>query len=210
MKNRQFVLVEGRDDEHVIKHLCGARMIPPVLKFEPFENVDELISAIPTRLKASLDGDVVAIVLDADASLANRWTSIRHHLLGLRYHTVTDEPNTSGTIIDPPNDTILPRLGIWIMPDNSLNGMLEDFLALLVPHERQSLFERVKNAVDGIPEPDRLFSNTHLSKVLLHTWLAWQEKPGLPYGTAITAKFLDPNCSEADVFVSWLKVLFRF
>lgn len=46
MKDRQFVLVEGKDDMHVISHLCGASMIPPALKFEPFESVDELISAI--------------------------------------------------------------------------------------------------------------------------------------------------------------------
>jgi len=42
----------------------------------------------------------------------------------------------------------------------------------------------------------------------MHTWLAWQEEPGKPLGTAITAKFLDANVAQVDVLVAWLKALF--
>jgi hypothetical protein len=46
---------------------------------------------------------------------------------------VPDDPAAEGTIIDPPDDKLLPRVGVWIMPDNQMKGILEDFLRFLVP-----------------------------------------------------------------------------
>jgi hypothetical protein len=63
-------------------------------------------------------------------------------------------------------------------------------------------------SVDGIPDGERLFSEPDEIKAIIHTWLAWQKEPGKPFGTAITAKFLDPNVAQADVLVGWLKRLF--
>ena len=34
------------------------------------------------------------------------------------------------------------------------------------------------------------------------------EEPGLPYGTAVRARFLDPCVPEVDVLASWLRRLF--
>ncbi len=42
----------------------------------------------------------------------------------------------------------------------------------------------------------------------MHTWLAWQNKPGRPFGTAITARYLDADVPEATAFVAWLEKLF--
>jgi len=39
-------------------------------------------------------------------------------------------------------------------------------------------------------------------------WLAWQQEPGKPLGTAITARFLDPTVAQVDVLVSWLNRLY--
>ncbi len=93
------------------------------------------------------------------------------------------------------------------MPDNRSTGILEDFLALLVPAGSQ-LFEHVNKSVDGIPEPERRFKELDKPKALIHTWLAWQEEPGKPFGTAITAKFLDATMPQADLLVKWLRDLF--
>lgn len=94
------------------------------------------------------------------------------------------------------------------MPDNRSMGKLEDFLRFLVPAARRRLFAHVKFSVQGIPEEDRLFSKPDETKALIHTWLAWQKEPGRPFGTAITAKFLDPNVPQVDVLVAWMKRLF--
>lgn len=208
MGGKKLVMVEGKDDEHVIKHLCGNRGIPECLTVKSHQSVEELLKAIPVQLKATNEGDVVGVVLDADNDLQARWTAIRGHLLQLKYTSVPEVPGHAGTIIDAPENSTLPRTGIWLMPDNQLQGFLEHFLALLVP-ANSALFERVKRTVAEIPEDERLFRDVAAPKALIHTWLAWQQTPGLPFGTAITARFLDPFHSEADRFVAWLRELFR-
>ncbi len=208
MGGARIVMVEGKDDEHVIKHLCGTRGIPRCLTVEPYESVERLMESIPVRLKATYEGDVVGIVLDADANIQSRWAAIRGRLQQLNYVNLPVTPVHSGTIIDAPADSPFPRVGIWLMPDNKMHGILEDFLALLVP-ANSAAFERVKRTVAEIPDDERLFSPVAAPKVLIHTWLAWQETPGLPFGTAITARFLDPLHARADSFVAWLRELFR-
>ncbi len=210
MGGKNIELVEGKDDEHVIKHLCGNRGIPACLTLKSHEGVEELLEAIPVQLKATNDRDVVGVVHDADDNVQARWSAIRSLLLQSSYSTssVPAVPAHAGTIIEAPEDSVLPRVGIWLMPDNQTQGILEDFLALLVP-ANSALFERVKRTVDGIPEHERLFPEVGTPEALIHAWLAWQEKPGLPLGTAITARFLDPYHPEADSFVAWLRELFR-
>lgn len=208
MVARRIVMVEGKDDEHVIKHLCGNRGIPPCLTLKSHDGVEDLLDAIPVQLKATNDGDVVGVVLDADDNAQARWEAIHRHLLQLSYTGVPTVPAHAGTIIDAPADSPFPRVGIWLMPDNQTQGILENFLAQLVPGN-SALFERVKRTVAGIPVDERLFPEVATPKALIHTWLAWQEKPGLPLGTAITARFLDPCRPEADSFVAWLRELFR-
>jgi hypothetical protein len=116
-------------------------------------------------------------------------------------------PSPGGTILDPPIDTLLPRVGIWIMPDNQTKGILEDFLRFLVPEESR-LFDHVKSSVATIPEGEKRFGQLDEPKAIIHTWLAWQEEPGKPMGTAITARYLDPDVAQVDVLVAWLKQLF--
>jgi hypothetical protein len=70
------------------------------------------------------------------------------------------------------------------------------------------LFKHAKFSVTAIPEGERRFNAATEPKAIIHTWLAWQEEPGKPLGTAITARYLDPEVSEVDVLVSWLKRLF--
>lgn len=203
---RKILLVEGPDDEHVMKHLCGNRGLQR-LDVKPQGGVEQLLNSFPVWLKASQEGDVYGLVIDADVDVKARWQSIRYHLGQAGYADVPDIPNAEGTILDPPQDRLLPRVGIWIMPDNQTNGILEDFLRFLVPVETP-LFSHVESSVQNIPEGDRLFSNLAHPKVIIHTWLAWQKEPGKPLGTAITAKFLDHEVAQVDTLISWLDRLF--
>ena len=208
MSGRKIVLVEGRDDEHVIKHLWGSRELPACLEVKSYGSVESLLEALPTRLKATNDGDIIALFsmpTTVFKTVGSRYVTVwcGHHSLN-----VPENPAPSGTIIDAPEAGILPRIGVWLMPDNQIRGILEDFLALLVPAD-SALFAHAKQAVAQIPVEQRLFPPVAEPKVLIHTWLAWQEKPGLPLGIAITARCLDPFQPEADRFVAWLRQLFQ-
>lgn len=46
-------------------------------------------------------------------------------------------------------------------------------------------------------------------KAVLHTWLAWQEEPGLPYGTAIRARYFRHDSEVAECFVRWFRRVFE-
>lgn len=207
MANGKILLVEGPDDEYVLKHICGNRGIPRLDEVKPHGGADTLLESIPVRLKASEDGDIVGVVIDADTDVKARWRSLRRRLINAGYQNVPADPAPDGTILDPPAQMLLPRVGIWIMPDNQTNGILEDFLQFLVP-QGDSLFHHVQSSVATIPVADRRFSPLAEPKAIIHTWLAWQEEPGKPLGTAITARFLDPNVPQVDVLVAWLNRLF--
>jgi hypothetical protein len=204
---KRILLVEGPDDEHVLKHLCGNRGVPPLDEVKPHDGVDQLLESFPVRLKASEYGDIVGVVVDADIDIAARWQSLRDKLTGLGYPDAPTHPTPGGTILGPPDGTLLPRVGIWIMPDNQGHGILEDFLRFLVP-EGSKLFDHVRSSVAAIPPGEQRFGQLAEPKAIIHTWLAWQEEPGRPLGTAITARYLDPNVVQVDVLVSWLNRLY--
>ena len=92
------------------------------------------------------------------------------------------------------------------MPDNQAPGKLEDFLRPMVTGT-DTLIGHATDVVDNIPE--QRFSHQDRPKAVMHTWLAWQSEPGRPYGTAITARFLDPDVPLVDVLVAWLERLFN-
>lgn len=207
MPAKKILLVEGPDDEHVLKHICGNRGVPRLDDVKSHGGVDKLLESVPVRLKASEDGDIVGVVVDADTDLAARWLSLRGLLIRLGYSGVPENPTANGTIIDPPVGVLLPRVGFWIMPDNQQKGILEDFLRFLVP-DGSLLFEQVKTSVASIPVAEVRFTKLAEPKALIHTWLAWQEEPGKPMGTAITARYLDANVVQVDALVSWLNRLF--
>ena len=207
MADRKILLVEGTDDEHVLKHICGNRNVPHLDEVKQHGGVDRLLESVPVRLKASEEGDVIGVIIDADTDMSAQWQSVRDRIIAVGYGQVPEQPAADGTILDPPADTLLPRLGIWIMPDNRTDGILEDFLRFLVP-QPSNLFDHVEASVATIPEDDRRFSELENPKAIIHTWLAWQEEPGRPLGTAITARFLDPHVAEVDTLVSWLNRLF--
>jgi len=207
MAGKKTLLVEGTDDQHVMMHICGNRGIPHLDAVEEHKSVERLLDAIPVRLKASEEGDIIGVVIDADTDLDSRWESLRDRFIRAGYMDVPRHPATDGTILNPPTGTLLPRLGIWIMPDNRTRGILEDFLRFLVPEESR-LFGHVESSIESIPEVEVRFNILDKPKAIIHTWLAWQQEPGKPLGTAITAKFLDPGVAQVDVLVSWLNRLF--
>lgn len=206
MAGRKALLVEGTDDEHVMKHICTNRGIPHLDEVKQHGCYTELLKAIPVQIKSrEEEGDVVGIVIDADSDLCARWQSVRYRLVEVGYQDVPNAPNPNGTIVEPPDNSLLPKAGVWIMPDNKTAGILEDFLQYLIP-KSDALFSHAVNSVDSLPE--QRFKDKDRPKALIHTWLAWQKEPGRPYGTAITARFLDPDLPQADVLASWLERLF--
>lgn len=205
MPGKKVLLVEGKDDENVIKHICGNRGVGQI-EIQQEGNVEELLHGLPVRLKAS-DIAVLGVLLDADTDPMGRWQAVRQPLVQAGYEQVPETPAADGTVLAAPLYSLLPGFGVWMMPDNGSAGILEDFLRFLVPPESR-LFGHVNTCVASIPEDERRFSKAAEPKAIIHTWLAWQKEPGRPLGTAITARFLDPDVPQVHLLAGWLKRLF--
>ncbi|HLM01204.1 MAG TPA: DUF3226 domain-containing protein [Pyrinomonadaceae bacterium] len=221
MVENRVLLVEGTDDLHVLAHIFKAHGLEGKIFIRDQEGVqnvkkgldenffDNLVEDLPVELKGS---EVIAlgIVVDADFDIKARWESLANKLKDLKYQEVPDLPKPNGTILTHSQD--LPKIGVWLMPDNTLPGMLEDFVKLLVPDEQKDLLQRAIEAVDAIPKEERKFiteNSDKTSKAQIHTYLAWQERPGVPYGVAIRERFLKADSPNTTNLVAWIKELFN-
>ena len=200
--------MEGTDDLHVIRHICGVRSITGLGEVVSNEGIVSLLEDIPVRLRFAEEGDILGIVVDADDCPGGddaRWGAVRGRLAETGFTNVPARPQAGGTILDAPVSLLLERAGVWIMPDNRNPGKLETLLLSMIP-EDDDLFEHATGCMESIANPR--FGEKDREKALVHTWLAWQAEPGRPYGTSIAAGFLDHDVPEVDAFVSWLSRLF--
>ena len=106
------LVVEGKDDQHVIWALCNRHSIPEtfavVTPDDESGGIDELLNSIPIRLKIS-GLRALGLVIDADQNLQGRWEAVCHRLRLSGYQELPDQPNSQGTIIERDR---LPRVGI--------------------------------------------------------------------------------------------------
>jgi len=99
------------------------------------------------------------------------------------------------------------RAGRWLMPDNKNPGILEDFLATLVP-DGDPCWTHAREATAEARRIGAPLLEQHSAKGHLYAWLAWQDPPGMPFGTALTAKCLSHESPVARDFVAWFKRVF--
>lgn len=202
---KNLLLVEGSDDREVVYQLANEAGIPRgSFTAKPKAGYPNLIQTLEVELLAS-ELKRLGILVDADFDLAARWQSLRNRLLALGYDAIPPQPVPGGAIIH--HDT-QPRVGIWVMPNNTLPGMLEDFAAYLIPAE-DNLWHYARQCVSQIADPDCRFPRQHEIKAQIHTWLAWQAEPGRPIGLAIKMRYLDTAVPQAQQFIAWLRQLFN-
>lgn len=217
MSDRSMLLVEGHEDKHVFVHLLGQHDIPlkppyggddksEAVYVRDVNGIDNLLDDISVRLKGTGSGDLqrLGLVVDADLNIMTRWQSVRDRLIKAGYDTVLipDEPDPMDTVIVQSSK---PTVGVWIMPNNQIPGILEDFIEFLIP-EQDLLWASAKDCVAQIPEQLRLFR--HTKKAEIHTWLAWQEEPGTPMGQAITKTYLKGHNPQAQQLIQWIRRVF--
>jgi len=198
------LLLEGNDDQHVIWALCEKYNVHETFDVIDCGGINKLIEQIPVRFKQS-GIEAIGIIIDADTDLTNRWDSIKSVLTDIGFELPANLPLT-GLIISNRNNL---KVGIWIMPNNNLNGMLEDFISFLVPHD-DKLWPIVTLNLENI-EKEQLnkYSLIHRSKAAIHSWLALQEDPGTPIGLSITKKYLTTDEETCSQLINWISKLFK-
>jgi hypothetical protein len=204
---KKTLLVEGKDDQHVIYAIRDIYEIPKdTFTIEELGGVENVLKKTDLTLIDGSSDICLGIVIDADEDINARWQSVSSILEKAGYENLPYSPNSDGTII---TQEFLPTFGIWLMPDNKIErGYLETFLTHLVPENSKS-WEHAKNSVAALEEKPFIKTNVnHTTKAEIHTFLAWQEEPGKPFGQSITAKYLQTDNPQCANFVNWLKRLF--
>jgi hypothetical protein len=224
-----YLYVEGKSDFHVIKNLLkkrdfssekmpeANRRMPGTIYVGGFGDKDNYtgrgIEALKVAFKNTLSTDyhlsTIGIVVDANSDPQSRWTAIRDIAQGAGECDFPVTP-TQSDYITTINRSTKPsvKIGVWIMPDNEHEGMLEHFVSDLIPSDN-FLWQKAQTDVAAIPEAKQLFDSIHTRKAEIHTWLAWQETPGRPMGIGITAGWFDHKSELASRFVEWIRKLFE-
>lgn len=206
------LLVEGRDDKHSIVSLMstfiawGNKEAEWPVKIKPYDGVEALLDkhAISVELKSS-EARILGVVVDANDDFDSRWGQLRNRCLDAFPALPLDMPS-EGLVASNIEGC---RFGAWIMPDNRSRGMLETFLMHLVPSEQHDSQEYARRVVGHAKRKGATFRDAQRDKAMIHTWLAWQNPPGRPFGVALASRILDPNSSVAGPFVSWFRRLFE-
>ncbi len=202
----RVLLVEGKNDCHVIMNLCQAHDVPETFCIHDWGSDDGVLKRLGALILEA-KSEAIGIVLDADIpenkpDIKIRWQQVVDKLKKYGY-TLPAQPDKKGTI--HPNFGKYPRVGIWLMPNNQETGMLEDFLKQL------ALPETLATAQSCVKCARRRkvtqFKEAYLSKAEIYTYLAWQDEPGKPFGIAITAHTLHPHTEIAYIFTDWLNRL---
>ena len=195
----RLLLVEGADDEHVIRHLYEQARGAVNFDIAQMGGVSQLREEIEAHAKAP-GRTVLGIVIDANSDAQVRWQSVRDAVVrvGVR---LPSAPGLGGTIVAP-SASGTPKVGVWLMPDNKEPGELEDFLAALVPSGDQvwALAQRYVGQVPG----DQL---SKPAKSRIHAWLAVRTVGGR-LGTSISAGAFDLQQPASQSFLDWLGQVF--
>ncbi|MGW8257498.1 MAG: DUF3226 domain-containing protein [Thermoguttaceae bacterium] len=220
-----ILYVEGKDDISVVSNLllrhgvdteCGKKH----LEIKDKGGVDSLLESIPDAIRSSTELPV-GFVIDIDIKVCDRWSAVKNKLPQIKIPPPDTCPANGffGQLPDYPH-----RFGIWLMSDCQADyGKIEDLVNTLISgndplrsHARHSVTQAEKLVAEAnktIAEKEsqwKIFREADRIKAEVHTWLAWQKSPGVPFGTAIKERLLGHDSPEAINFLRWLRDLYHF
>ena len=211
----QHLIVEGKD-YHFIGALCSHHFPRPSGFSEKTEKQflrggGGYTETLNTFIDAfdNIELTNIGLIVDADfGALDARFSAIIAALSKRLNHDLSKYTlNTEGVTIVEKD---LPTIGIWLMPDNTHNGYLEYFIEQLIEKE-DDMLALAKSTVEEIMKQKYCrFTDLKKQKALIHSWLAWQETPGLPFGTALKAGYLNPQKDTLQPFLNWVGRSFQF
>lgn len=209
--HQKILLVEGKQDVRVIPQIIEANGIPwgdrknPIVYIRDYDGYQNLIDpdVISTELQAS-GLSALGIMIDADDQPDGRWQGLRNVSL----KSIPDLPENlpEDGLIHITADGI--KFGVWLMPDNQMDGMLETFLSYLIPPENALLWEFAQEVAQEAKTKGATFTDAHLDKANIYTWLAWQNPPGRQLHQALMEHILNPTHPNAQRFVTWFRCLY--
>lgn len=218
--SKRVLLVEGINDESffravINKHGLNASVVVAAPKSigGNANTKNGAINQLPILLNGLADGskERVGLVVDADfvqfgQGFKATIESVVNMVSPLGYVTPPVHIKNGGMVFQH-NDG-LPDFGLWVMPNNKDDGIVEDWVKASISPAENELFTQGKKAVAAIKAPK--FQGHRLSKAEVATWLAWQAKPGEGLYYPISEELLvDAKTQPVLGLVSWMKTIFN-
>jgi hypothetical protein len=208
------LLVEGKEEVFLISELAEKRLgiewgnhvrkEPPV-NIHDCGGVERLLdsASLSTHLKTP-HLKALGVVVDANSDLSARWNQLRNRFLS-SFPTIPANSDPAGTIVE--NESGI-RLGLWLMPDNKSPGMIEDLLQRLVSGGSDAVLNYASEVVVEAQRRGARLKGAHTTKGVIHTFLAWQDPPGLQLHQAVMSAALDAQSPNAQPFFDWFVRLY--
>ncbi|MCK5720641.1 MAG: hypothetical protein KAH84_11950 [Thiomargarita sp.] len=215
---KQILLVEGTSDKSFFEKICKNLSLDATVKVTPPKDIGGthnskggVLNQIPILLPQLNDGQKtnIAAIVDADyirhgSGYQKTIEQIAKILNDFDFQLKTDIPNKNGLYFE--NSDGLPDFGLWVMPDNKQEGMLEDWIKSCIKDDENSLFQHASDTVHNLSHPK--FKPHLTTKAEIATWLAWQKTPGHGLYSAINDKLLDEDSIIYQNLCRWLKDIF--
>ncbi|MFZ2726997.1 MAG: DUF3226 domain-containing protein [Methylococcaceae bacterium] len=219
-----ILLVEGEDDRGFFEQVCKTLQLNLKIEVAPPKDYQDdyeenlrngkqgALRLLDNLLPELLDEEAItkrlAIIIDADYKTANglgyQKTLAQIFNIANEYGFNLSENQSNGLIFKHEDDAI--NFGVWIMPNNNDEGMLEDFIKSCIHNEEQALFNHAINTVNQLTS--KKFKDHHYSKAEIATWLAWQKVPSHGLYIAIKDKLLNEQHSLFQQLGDWLKYVY--
>ena len=224
VNSSHVLLVEGEGDRGFFDQVCRSLALNPAIKVAPPKDYqadyEELLhnskqgvlNLLDDLLNELLDEVAptkrLAVIVDADheqeQGLGYRKTIEQVSKIAADYDFTLAENQANGLYFKHSDG--LAEFGLWVMPNNRTDGMLEDFIKTCVTPNEQSLFDHAVQIIQNIPNPK--FKPHHNSKAQVATWLAWQKPPGHGLYYSVKDGLLNTNHALFQEMEQWLKKIF--
>jgi hypothetical protein len=217
---QNILLVEGETDKLLFSVICDFAKIYPMIKVAPPKELGggsntkgSVFTILATLLNQLPDGTIrrLAVIVDADHP-ENNGMGYRKTLdefariAGKAGYTRISPKGLRAGILFGHNDGLYD-LGLWIMPDNRMDGTLEHWLKHCVHQTDSPLYQNACRAIEAFAKPQK-FSDLNRVKAEISTWLAWQRIPGQGAHAACRAGLIDRDKDLFAGLTDWLLRVF--
>lgn len=218
MSHRNVLLVEGEADRGFFEALCRLLNISADVRVATPKDVGGshntkagVLSHLTSVLLAQLqDGQLarIGVVVDADRAAHGGGfaVTLQRFTDALAQGAYQPDPMAAaGLVFSHPDG--LADLGLWIMPNNLDEGMLEDWIKQCINPSESALYQHAEKSIDAIPGAPK-FQPWHRSKAEVATWLAWQKKPEHGLYNAAQTDLINVEAPLFKALQAWLRHVF--
>jgi hypothetical protein len=206
------LLVEGEADRSFFEEVCKTLGLHTNVTVAPPKDIggshntkEGVFNLLPDLLNQLDDAQItrLAVVVDADSAVNGggyKRTIDRVTEIVASYGFTLASSPVGGVLFQ--HDDGLADFGLWVMPNNCNDGMLEDWIKSCVHPDENNLFAHAETVVDTLPQPK--FKPIHISKAEVATWLAWQKQPGHGLYRAVEDQLIDTESALFKELCVWL------